>query len=500
MDLRRTTLLAKIEPNLRQGVLLALVYLLLVSQALLPVEDPDLWWHLRTGDWILQQKAVPVTDPFSTYGNGKPWVAYSWLFDVIVQNLFRMFGLTGIVWFTALFALVIALVIHRLVRQAHRNLAEEVLITAAIMIAIKPLMSPRSWLFSIVFFTLEITALLHYRKSRDSKALLWLPLIFLVWANVHLQFLYGLAVLFLFLLEPYIQNALLKNGLIKDLPPLPSPTRKVFLIALCCIAATFVNPYHIYVYKPIFEVIRDTKAFDMIMELQSLSFRSLEAWVFLLLIAAVLFAAGWQREKRLFNLGLLAMAIFLAFRAQRDVWVGAVAAALLIADWPSPQNKQQRLSWSIVGVAGVVIAAGTLYFAQWRDLSEKNLWTHVAKKYPMQAVNFLRQQKMTGPIYNNYDWGGFLIWSLPEFTVSMDGRSNLHTEKRVEENRKTWWGTPRWSSDSELAEAQVVIGPAELPIVSLLKRDNRFVLCYEDRLAAVFVSSKNYKHAYCREQ
>src|ERR1039457_1075796 len=62
--------------------------------------DPDVWWHLRTGEWILQYGAVPHTDPFSMFGAGKPWVAYSWLFELLIFQLFRWLGLVGLVVYT----------------------------------------------------------------------------------------------------------------------------------------------------------------------------------------------------------------------------------------------------------------------------------------------------------------------------------------------------------------------------------------------------------------
>ncbi len=80
------------EKVLRQSVILVLLYLIPVSQALLPIDDPDIWWHLRTGQWIIEHHTVPMTDPFSAYGMGKPWVAYGWLFDILVYGLYTQLG------------------------------------------------------------------------------------------------------------------------------------------------------------------------------------------------------------------------------------------------------------------------------------------------------------------------------------------------------------------------------------------------------------------------
>ena len=60
------------------------------------IADPDIWWHLRTGQWILEHHAVPLTDLFSLYGADKPWIAYSWLFDTAMAALFSRWGLAAI--------------------------------------------------------------------------------------------------------------------------------------------------------------------------------------------------------------------------------------------------------------------------------------------------------------------------------------------------------------------------------------------------------------------
>ena len=79
----------------------------------------------------------------------------------------------------------------------------------------------------------------------------------------------------------------------------------------------------------------------------------------------------------------------------------------------------------------------------------------------------------------------------------MDGRSNLHGEARIERNRQTWWGMPGWNTDPELTEAKVIVGPIDLPLIALLRTDNRFRLCYEDRVAAVFVAATKYMAVLC---
>src|SRR5262245_9306425 len=168
---------------------------------MVPVIDPDIWWHLRTGKWIVDHAQVPATDPFSAYGMGKPWVAYSWLFEILVYALFTKLGLMGILVFTVSMSLLIALVLHGALRRAALPFIVEVFFVAVALSAMSRIISPRSWLFSILFFTVELFILFHVRRTDRFAPLLALPPLFVLWANLHMQFVYGLAVLGLFLVE-----------------------------------------------------------------------------------------------------------------------------------------------------------------------------------------------------------------------------------------------------------------------------------------------------------
>lgn len=492
-----TTNVKRIEQTVRHALLLALLYLLPTAQSLLPIEDPDIWWHLRTGQWIIEHGTVPRVDYFSTYGLGKPWVAYSWLFEVLVYKLFDWFGLPGLILFKIVLGLALALAIHLLIQRARLSLGQEIVLAAAVLVCLKSLMNPRAWLFSILFFTLELTLILRFRQSRDSRGLWWLPVLFVLWSNIHIQFIYGIAVLMMLVFESVVQGWLTRFGV----PTIPSdaalPFRTALLLLASCLLATLINPYHIDIYKPILEVIWDTKAFDMISELRAPSFRFLDNWFALVLLVSVTFCLGWRHERRFFPLGLMVMGLYLSFRARRDVWVGALACVAVMVDWPRPQSLQLPISYASASVASLLVAFGIVYFTHSRQISEPELSRQLARKYPADAVQLIKSSQQPQTIFNHYDWGGFLIWHLPKFLVSMDGRSNLHTEDRVERNIDIWMGRPGWNKDLELTQASLVLGPVGLPLVTLLRTDNRFKLCYEDKVAAVFVAVRYSQRGKC---
>ena len=102
------------------------------------------------------------------------------------------------------------------------------------------------------------------------------------------------------------------------------------------------------------------------------------------------------------------------------------------------------------------------------------------------AVQSIRSHHYPGPLFNGYDWGGFLSWQL-RMPVSMDGRAGLYGDKLIDRSRRTWDGQTDWYTDPQLQTARLVVAPVSSPLTQLLRTDRSFRLTYEDKLAAVFV-------------
>jgi hypothetical protein len=467
---------------------LILLYVIPLKAATRPVLDPDIWWHLRTGEWIIEHGTVPRIDLFSTYGMGQPWVAYSWLFEVIVYGLYRVFGLVGIVLYTTVLALLIAVALHSLVRKFALPYGAEILLTGVGLAALMALFTPRPWLFTILFFIIEFNAILAARSSGNSRRLWILPPLFIVWANTHIQFAYGLFLLGLAAAEPFIFKILPHVLRAKTARPIASvPFLWVFVV---CILATLITPYHVHLYSTLLGLIQQTGQFRDIQEMQPLPFRDLTSWTTLLTALAAAFSLGRQRETHPFFFLCLIAGAFLSFRAIRDVWFLIVAGLSIIGacwsvgnrDRPAPLTRHQ-----VALVAGMVlIVLGVIVWRQ--DISSASLESVVAEHYPTEAIAFVEARGYRGPLYNDYTWGGYLIWRLRSIPAVMDNRGNIHGDDRIRRSRETWSGVNHWESDPELMRSRLVIASQQLALTSLLRLDSRFELVYEDKVAAVFVA------------
>jgi hypothetical protein len=464
-------------------LMLAVVYAASAVVTVRPVVDPDIWWHLRTGQWIVEHRAVPGTDPFSAYGMGSPWIAYSWLFGVGIYGLYTLLGHAGLIFYSLIGGLAVTSGLLLLVLRFEFRIPRAIALTAISMAALAPSLMPRAYLFTECFFIIEIYVLLAARETGRTRALWILPPVFALWANLHIQFVYGLLVLGMAAAEPVIVRLVPGNRIARQCIPL----RPVILTAVACGLATLATPYGIKIYRPVVEIASQRLVYDLIIELGAATFRQPANWVFLAVVLAGAFSLGRQRQLQVFPALLFAVGAYLSFATRRDVWFLVVACVIAIAmEWGSRRRPRPHLRWgavvTIVVVVGILVAAVVMR----RQLSKTTLEAAVAEAYPAAAVAAIKERGYPGPLYNTFDWGGFLIWRLPDHRVSMDGRSNIHGDVRVWRSFLTSIGRPGWNTDEELRTARLIILPVNLTLTELLRQDAHYDVVYEDAVTAVF--------------
>jgi hypothetical protein len=478
------------EPQLRRCAFLAILYslpgfLTLTSASII---DHDIWSHLRTGQWILEHRWVPYTDQFSSYGMGKPWVAYSWLFEVLIHEVFRRFGLIGLLAYVYTTVLAIAAILYSLVRKYGLRIAYSVPLIASGLFAMLPLYTPRPWLLTVLLFAIEFYILIRVRYDRTFPLLWCLPAVFALWANVHIQFVYGLFVLGLFTFESPLNRLLGWTGSSDD-EGKSLPLRTMLILSSASVVATFVNPYHFRIYLVVLDYLRQPGLYSVITEYAAMDFRTLPNWVDLVLVLGATFVLGRRRRLEPLWVLLLLTGIVISFRSGRDVWIVVIIAIGCISSSRSYTQVSTSNTLSKKEALVIVAAVALLLLTSIRvgKISESNLQNAVARIYPVEAARVVEDRGYSGPLYNEYDWGGYLIWRLPRLPVSIDGRTNVHDVARVVHSLAVWNGQPDWASDPELSDARLVIAQKNFALTQLLRLDPRFSPVYEDHVTTVFV-------------
>jgi hypothetical protein len=478
------------ETLFRVGIWVGL-YALPVAVGLLPVVDHDIWWHLRTGQWIVESGTVPAADPFSQYGlvTGKPWVAYSWLFEVFFFGLYSHFGFGGIFLARAALTLAIVVALHRHVGKREPRFLVAAGVTIVAILGMLPLFAERPWLFTILFGILTLDTILDIREGKWPWTAWLLPLVYVLWANLHIQFVYGLFLLGLACAAPW-GDRLLRRESRADSGARAGSRLWWWLVALtgACTLATLVSPYHYHLYQVVLEHATQREPLQQVAEMRAMEFRGFWDWCVLGLAVGAAFSLGRRQHFSSFEVLLLLAGAWFGFRACRDVWFVVLASlATITTAGRAPGVACSFLpSWRqalVVAGAVVPLLAGFWLFAHTGPAAQATL----EATFPVQAVAFVRERGYRGPLYNNYNWGGYLMWALPELPVSMDGRANLHGDARLVRSAITWQGRPGWDGDPELLAAGVIIADIHAPLTALLRRTGRFEVVHEDPVAVVLV-------------
>ena len=218
-------------------------------------------------------------------------------------------------------------------------------------------------------------------------------------------------------------------------------------------------------------------------------FRSVNNWITLLLTLAAAFVLGWQRKWLPYPTLLLLAGALVAFRARRDAWFLVLAAIWIISDCLRSSFKGSPQGWngSQIAVSAAVVACAIYLVSLRRGISEEQLQTAVENKFPVRAVEYIKANRLTGPLFNDYTWGGFFIWRLPELPPSIDGRLTPYGEKTLGRSVNTWEGRPGWDSNPELLRARLIVANRDAPLTSLLRVHPRYKTIYQDDVAFVII-------------
>jgi hypothetical protein len=452
--------------------------------------DTDIWWHLSVGNWILQHHAFPRAGILSRTAANRPWIDYSWGFEVLLAKAYSWFGLVGVDLFPLILLLGIIYSIFWLLRCLSGRFWASWLMTLVAFYAIYQGTHPRPVLFTILFFTIELGLLLQAHRSGDPKLLYWLPALFVLWSNVHMQFLYGLFLIALFAAVVAGQHLASRFHLTPDslLQPV-LPSGPLLLITAGCFLATLISPYSYRLYQVAFGYLHSGLFHSFLGELAPPDFRSNAHYVQLLLTAGGFFVVGWQKKLDPFKLAMLLVCSMVGFRMERDGWFICIPAMACIAEFAAPRAEPREPETFAAQNALLVAILSVVLFilARNSDYSDAGLLQATSRYLPVRAVAFVQQNHLPSPLYNTQNFGGFLMWAMPEYPVAIDGRIELYGDDIGARYSQVLQGAPFYAQDPEINSAGVLITERAYPVSWRLEADPNFQLVYQDELADVFI-------------
>ena len=391
--------------------------------------EPDTWWHLKYGEYLLQAGHFPTADIYSFTAYGVFRMVYEWLGSIPLAIAYRLGGLRGLDVLLITLTSIIVVLIYYFAYLRCRN-SKAAFLAAAVALPFAALtFTLRPQLVGFIFLLLILICLERYRLGLQ-KSLWAIPPIFLLWVNTHGSFALGL-----FILGVYWVSGLVGfswGGLIAKRWQLNQRIH-IALIFMLSLAVLPITPYgtRMAVY-PLSMAFSQPLNVANVMEWRPLPFSFWQTKFLVLLLLALIIGAISLRPK--FRVEVIGLFLFAAFstllHARFVILFGMLVAPIvadLIAHWVPPYESaiDKYIINAVLILGGVVLMCTKLP-------SQSELLKNVAKKEPVHAVEYLRTHSTPGPMFNDYAFGGYLVWALgPEHKVFIDGRGDLYEETGV---------------------------------------------------------------------
>lgn len=385
----------------------------------LEIRDPDVFWHLATGRWILEHGQIPHSDPFSVLAGTLSWVDHEWLFQLLLR-LGELGGGIGLLYLlkTLLYSSAFALPAFW---ALGRGLSRESAVFACAMLlpAALPFSEYRPIMFSLFLLVVCVEGARRFAAS-SRLTLAWLPLVFALWANFHATFLLGFMVLGSFALF-HREN-----------------WRRFGLLIGLCFVATALNPYGVKVWAVPGKVVGSSLFTTANQEWRSPD-QSLEFWGFYVALAALAVAAVLGRRQLWGPDAVIVLVMTVAaVRSRRMIPYFAVVGVPVLAaafDLLRVRLVSQARRWAVCAALlawCVVIHLWTLHFAFLDNVvvRGKERLPFFYNSFPQQCVQTLLSAGKEGNLFNDYNHGGYLHYAVgPSWKVFIDGRNDLYGER-----------------------------------------------------------------------
>jgi len=456
-----------------------LVFIVCVNQPI----DPDMWWHLRNGQETLSQGSISTVDLFSFTRFNQPWTNAFWLSDLFIYAIYQIGGFWLLLTIFAALGTLTYMIIF-LFSPGPFLLRAFLVVLAAISTSPEWTIRPQVTSFLILSI---VNIYLIQNSDLNWKKFIWLPLLFILWANIHGGYIWGILLLFAVIIGRFLDHYLFKNITVNK-----SELAKFSLFSFLSFFFVLFNPNGLAILKLPFKTIDVSIA--SIMEWSSPNFHEMIMLPFLMVIILFIIVLSIA-EKRLSSDQLIKALGFLilAFISQRNIPLAVIVILPILiekfSEFISTYKNGKSIKSEIkvpakvsaiinsIIVLFLVLACGARIYAQ-SSASE------IQSVYPVQAVEWILENKPKGNIFNSYNWGGFLIFNLPEYKVFIDGRADLYGNELI----ATWWNivNDRQNSLESLDKYNInlILLEPDRPIVERLIEQN-WTLSYQDGVSVI---------------
>lgn len=401
------------------GAFLVILVFILMRQN---TADPDLWWHLKNAEYVVSHHSFPLHDAYSFTARGQVWVPHEWFGEMVLYAAYKAGGLRAVFGVSLLLSALIFVGVFYLCYRASGDIKNSMLVTVLAVLLGKVSFGPRTLLLGWLCLVILLILLEPLRRGQPAK--LWaIPLLFLFWVNSHGSWFMGMAILGL-----VIACGLLNHSWAHiDAMPYSRPDlRKLILTAALSFAAVFINPAGLgVILYPLDLKFKQQLAVNTVDEWKSINFHQGNGVLLIGLIVLILALALFSKVRwRLEELALVSLALYMSVTYVRMLFLAGILIPPILASRIKLFSEYDPDLDSPYINAGVLLACGLIIVAGFPTTAQ--LYAQVEAEYPTKAVAHIESHPVPGNLFNDYVWGGYLIWHTPDVPVFIDGRADIY--------------------------------------------------------------------------
>lgn len=452
------------------------------------ITDPDFWCHVRTGQYIYETGVVPGSDIYSYTVSGQPWITHEWLAEVLFFVISQRLGYVGLVALFGLISVLTWLAVYVTCRRyGVGELGSTVLMLFSFSMA-RALVNVRPQVLTMLLLSISVLIVTRHRQGKGREVWL-LPLLMMLWVNLHGGYVIGLA---------YLWLTVFGDSIARKLGHVAPSVKTLLIVSLLSTAATLFNPHSLQALSYPFTYIGSGNAsMRFITEWQSPDFHQFR---YLLFAAAVLVVGLLGALRR--PLGItesLWMLVFtvMGLQSVRHIPLYAIVVVPLLgarlqAEIPSLRRSLSHWRRPVLLIVVVWLAFGASALRTAATV-DKRMGLQIGREpndtsYPAGAVDYIRTHDLTGNLFHEYRWGGYLIYNLyPWKQVFVDGRADVYGDEFISDFVDVMKLRPIWRNTLERYNVQEVLVEKDGALAVILSEGDEWQQVYEGESEILFI-------------
>ena len=467
------------------------VFIYAVLFASRPLSDGDFWWHLKTGEYIVNNRVIPRTDFFSFTNYGKAWVAHEWLSEVVFYVIYSRFGFNTLIF---IFAVLTALAFWIALKRSPAHVFISGFAALLGVWSVLPTVGVRPRAFSLLFASLYLAILGRYARGEHTRALWWLVPLMAVWVNLHGGFLIGLVLIVLTIVGIPLDAWVAKE----KFGQLWQRLSKLTLLLLACCVAACLNPQGWRIYLFPFEIFFSPIQQREVTDWLSPNFQQPELFPLTLLVLLTIGAMTLSPRRPKPSEALFFLAtLYATLKSNRHMAIFALIAVPLLANYLQSWIDSVSLgkifskpSTGRLGARGILLSVVVLLpLVTFMNRLRETVYAppkQAMVQVPLQAVAHLKENNVAGNTFTDPNiWGGYVIWELPSNPVYIDGRIDMYGDQFVKEYIDIIRGKIDWREPFDRYRVKIAIVNTKSMLARELQESQDWQLLYQDEMAAV---------------